>query len=40
VQTPSGSLARYDLLGYVVVAAMFIVVVMLRPIDRMVRTAR
>ena len=39
VQTPSGSLAHYDLLGYVVVAAMLIVVVMLRPIDRMVRAA-
>jgi len=39
LQTPSGSLARYDLLGYVVVAAMLIVVVLLRPIDRMVRMA-
>jgi len=35
-QTPSGALARYDVLGYVVVAAMLIVVVMLRSIDRMV----
>ena len=40
VQTPSGSLARYDVLGYVVVAAMVVVVIMLRPIDRMVRAGR
>ena len=40
LQTPSGALARYDVLGYVVMAAMLIVVVMLRPIDRMVRAAR
>jgi predicted MFS family arabinose efflux permease len=40
MQTPSGALAHYDILGYVVVAAMLIVVVMLRPIDRMVRAAR
>ena len=40
VQAPSGVLARYDLLGYVVVAAMLIVVVLLRPIDRMVRAGR
>jgi predicted MFS family arabinose efflux permease len=40
VQTSSGSLAHYDLLGYVVVAAMLVVVIMLRPIDRMVRRAR
>jgi predicted MFS family arabinose efflux permease len=40
VQAPSGSLAHYDLLGYVVVGAMLIVVIMLRPIDRMVRAAR
>jgi hypothetical protein len=39
VQTSSGALAHYDLLGYVVVAAMLIVVVLLRPIDRMVRAA-
>jgi len=36
VQTASGALAHYELLGYVVVAAMVIVVVMLRGIDRMV----
>jgi predicted MFS family arabinose efflux permease len=36
VQTPSGALARYDVLGYVVCAAMLLVVVMLRSIDRMV----
>jgi predicted MFS family arabinose efflux permease len=36
VQTPSGALARYDVLGYVVCAAMLLVVVMLRTIDRMV----
>jgi predicted MFS family arabinose efflux permease len=36
VQTPSGVLAHYDILGYVVCAAMLIVVVMLRSIDRMV----
>ncbi len=40
VQTPSGSLAHYDLLGYVVVAAMLVVVVMLRSIDRMVTAQR
>ena len=40
VQLPSGKLAHYDVLGYVVVSAMFLVVVMLRSIDRMVRTAR
>ena len=40
VQAPSGHLAHYDLLGYVVVAAMLVVVVMLRPIDRMVRAQR
>ena len=40
LQTPSGALARYDLLGYVVVAAMLVVVFMLRPIDRMVRAGR
>jgi predicted MFS family arabinose efflux permease len=39
LQRPNGSLAHYDLLGYVVMAAMLIVVVMLRPIDRMVRAA-
>jgi predicted MFS family arabinose efflux permease len=39
VQAPSGSLAHYDILGYVVVAAMLVVVAMLRSIDRMVRTA-
>ena len=38
VQTPSGALAHYDVLGYVVTAAMLIVVVMLRTIDRMVAT--
>ena len=36
VQTPSGALAHYDVLGYVVTAAMLIVVIMLRTIDRMV----
>ena len=40
MQAPSGALAHYDILGYVVVAAMLVVVVMLRPIDRMVRAAR
>ncbi|HVX96660.1 MAG TPA: MFS transporter [Polyangia bacterium] len=40
VQTPSGALERYDVLGYVVMAAMLIVVVMLRPIDRMVKAMR
>jgi hypothetical protein len=40
VQAPSGYLAHYDLLGYVVVAAMLIVVIMLRPIDRMVNARR
>jgi predicted MFS family arabinose efflux permease len=39
LQTPSGSLAHYDILGYVVVVAMLVVVFMLRPIDRMVRLA-
>jgi predicted MFS family arabinose efflux permease len=36
VQTPSGALAHYDILGYVVVGAMSVVVIMLRGIDRMV----
>jgi predicted MFS family arabinose efflux permease len=36
VQTEGGSLAHYDVLGYVVVAAMLVVIVMLRGIDRMV----
>jgi predicted MFS family arabinose efflux permease len=36
VQTASGALAHYERLGYVVVAAMVIVVVLLRGIDRMV----
>jgi predicted MFS family arabinose efflux permease len=36
VQTPGGALERYDVLGYVVVGAMLVVVVMLRGIDRMV----
>jgi predicted MFS family arabinose efflux permease len=36
VQTASGALEHYDVLGYVVTAAMLIVVVMLRKIDRMV----
>jgi predicted MFS family arabinose efflux permease len=36
VQTPGGALAHYDVLGYVVCAAMLVVVVMLRLIDRMV----
>lgn len=40
VQTPSGTLERYDVLGYVVIGAMSIVVVMLRLIDRMVRMDR
>jgi predicted MFS family arabinose efflux permease len=38
VQTSGGALAHYDVLGYVVTAAMLIVVVMLRTIDRMVAT--
>jgi predicted MFS family arabinose efflux permease len=37
VQTPGGALERYDVLGYVVIGAMLVVVVMLRLIDRMVR---
>jgi len=36
VQQPSGALARYDILGYVVAATMVLVVVMLKPIDRMI----
>jgi predicted MFS family arabinose efflux permease len=36
VQTPGGALAHYDILGYVVCAAMLFTVVMLRSIDRMV----
>ncbi len=40
VQTPSGMLAHYDTLGYVVVAAMLLVVIMLRRIDRMVSVAQ
>jgi predicted MFS family arabinose efflux permease len=40
VQAPSGALARYDILGYVVVAAMILVVIMLRTIDRMVNAQR
>jgi predicted MFS family arabinose efflux permease len=40
VQAPSGALARYDILGYVVVAAMILVVIMLRTIDRMVAAQR
>jgi predicted MFS family arabinose efflux permease len=36
VQLPSGALARYDVLGYVVCAAILVVVFMLRSIDRMV----
>jgi predicted MFS family arabinose efflux permease len=39
VQTPSGALARYDILGYVVICSMLLVAIMLRPIDRAV-TAR
>jgi predicted MFS family arabinose efflux permease len=35
-QTPSGALARYDVLGYVVMASMVVVVIMMRGIDRMV----
>ena len=37
VQQPSGALARYDILGYVVVASMLLVAILLRPIDRAVR---
>jgi predicted MFS family arabinose efflux permease len=40
VQTPGGALQRYDVLGYVVVAAMVLVVVMLRSINRMVTAPR
>jgi predicted MFS family arabinose efflux permease len=36
VQRESGYLERYDILGYVVCAAMVVVIVMLRAIDRMV----
>jgi hypothetical protein len=36
VQQPSGALAHYDILGYVVIASMLLVAVMLRPIDRAV----
>jgi predicted MFS family arabinose efflux permease len=36
VQLPSGALAHYDTLGYVVCGAMLVTVVMLRSIDRMV----
>jgi hypothetical protein len=39
VQTASGALEHYDVLGYVVTAAMLMVVVMLRTIDRMVATS-
>jgi predicted MFS family arabinose efflux permease len=37
VQSPTGVLSRYDVLGYVVIGAMTVVVIMLRLIDRMVR---
>jgi predicted MFS family arabinose efflux permease len=40
VQLPSGALVHYDTLGYVVIASMLIVVVMLKSIDRMVATQR
>ena len=40
VQQPNGMLAHYDVLGYVVVGAMLLVVVMLRSIDRMVAAPR
>ncbi|HVZ73029.1 MAG TPA: MFS transporter [Polyangia bacterium] len=40
VQTPSGALAHYDRLGYVVCAAMLIVVVMLKSIDRLVAASQ
>ncbi|MEA2696915.1 MAG: hypothetical protein QOI66_1186, partial [Myxococcales bacterium] len=36
IQTPSGQLQRYDVLGYVVVGAMAVTVVMLYPIHRAV----
>jgi predicted MFS family arabinose efflux permease len=36
VQLPSGTLAHYDTLGYVVCGAMLVTVIMLRSIDRMV----
>jgi predicted MFS family arabinose efflux permease len=39
VQTPSGALAHYEVLGYVVCGAMLLVVVLLRSIDRMVAAA-
>jgi predicted MFS family arabinose efflux permease len=39
VQLPTGALAHYDVLGYVVCTAMLIVVVLLRSIDRMVAAA-
>jgi predicted MFS family arabinose efflux permease len=40
VQLPSGKLQRYDILGYVVMAAMLVVVLMLRAIDRQVAAQR
>jgi predicted MFS family arabinose efflux permease len=40
VQQPSGALAHYDILGYVVIASMLLVAVMLKPIDRRVSAQR
>jgi predicted MFS family arabinose efflux permease len=40
VQQPSGALVHYDTLGYVVIASMLLVVVMLKSIDRMVSAQR
>lgn len=39
VETSSGALARYDVLGYVVIASMTIAVIMMRQIDRMVKAS-
>ncbi|HVU52967.1 MAG TPA: MFS transporter [Polyangia bacterium] len=40
VQQPAGTLLHYDTLGYVVIASMLLVVVMLKAIDRMVAAQR
>jgi hypothetical protein len=40
VNTPSGALARYDTLGYVVITSIAMTVVMLYFIDRMVKSDR
>ncbi len=39
VQQSNGNLAHYDVLGYVVVAAMAVTVLMLKPIDRQVKAS-